>query len=71
MITMKCKSCDSLLLDDDDIELCSKCIKQGDKLTGTDLEGVDVYYDDDSVLEDNLEIEPYTEIIESDYILME
>ena len=62
---MKCKSCDRLLLDDEDIELCRKCLKQ-------DVQ----FYDDDSIdedemLDDNIEIELYTEITESDYLLME
>lgn len=68
---MKCKSCDVLLLDDDDIELCRKCIKQGDKLSGANEEDEDVYYesDTDTSLDDCLEISLYTDINESDHLL--
>jgi len=68
---MKCKSCDVLLLDDDDIELCRKCIKQGDKLSGANAEDEDVYYesDIDTSLDDCLEISLYTDINESDHLL--
>lgn len=70
---MKCKSCDVLLLDDDDIELCRKCIKQGDKLSGANAEDADVYFESDldTSIDDALEVELYTNITESDYLLME
>jgi hypothetical protein len=59
---MKCKSCDRLLLDDEDIELCRKCLKQ-------DVQ----FYDDDSIDEDEMlddDVEPYTENKVYNYLLM-
>ena len=59
---MKCKSCDRLLLDDEDIELCRKCLKQ-------DVQ----FYDDDSIDEDEIlddDVEPYTENKVYNYLLM-
>jgi hypothetical protein len=59
---MKCKSCDRLLLDDEDIELCRKCLKQ-------DVQ----FYDDDSIDEDEMlddGVEPYTENKVYNYLLM-
>tara|TARA_R110000782_G_scaffold2856_1_gene10688 strand:+ start:538 stop:720 length:183 start_codon:yes stop_codon:yes gene_type:complete len=60
---MKCKSCDRLLLDDEDIELCRKCLKQD----------VQFYDDDDSIDEDEMlddDVEPYTENKVYNYLLM-
>ena len=60
---MKCKSCDRLLLDDEDIELCRKCLKQDAQ-----------FYDDgDSIDEDEMlddDVEPYTENKVYNYLLM-
>ena len=63
---MKCKSCDRLFLDDEDIELCRKCLKQDAQFYDDDDS-----IDEDEMLDDNIEIELYTEITESDYLLME
>tara|TARA_R110000796_G_scaffold47138_5_gene113543 strand:+ start:803 stop:1018 length:216 start_codon:yes stop_codon:yes gene_type:complete len=71
---VKCKSCDRLLLDDDDIELCRKCLKQDNHFYDNDGEDqIDSYEDDDEddMLDIQIEIESYTEITESDYLLME
>lgn len=60
---MKCKSCDRLLLDDEDIELCRKCLKQDAQF----------YDDDDSIDEDEMlddDVEPYTENKVYNYLLM-
>tara|TARA_B110000503_G_C7151581_1_gene415448 strand:+ start:1971 stop:2156 length:186 start_codon:yes stop_codon:yes gene_type:complete len=61
---MKCKSCDRLLLDDEDIELCRKCLKQDVQFYDDDDDSID----EDEMLDDD--VEPYTENKVYNYLLM-
>ena len=61
---MKCKSCDRLLLDDEDIELCRKCLKQDVQFYDDDDDSID----EDEMLDDG--VEPYTENKVYNYLLM-